>query len=162
MDDAFTKISLQGKERESVLYKIEKKMNSWGLSLPRTTPDPLHFGYNRFEDIGETEFNINNNIEQGYCGKFMFMFKGQTCPRHHHRKKHETFFIVKGRIELELEGKQMVMRQGDTRVVSQNARHEFTALEDSLILESSKPDLPDDSFFEDPAINVLIFGEPNP
>ena len=162
MDDVIAKISLQGEEREEILSKIEKRMNSWGLKLPETFPDPLHFGYNNFKQIGETEFNINNNIEQGYCGKFMFRFKGQTCPRHHHRKKHETFFVVKGSIEMELEEKRLVLNQGDTQIVSQNEWHEFTAIEDSLILESSKPDLPDDSFFGDQAINEIIFGVPNP
>jgi len=37
-------------------------------------------------------------------------------------------------------------------------KHQFTALEDSLILESSMPDLIDDSIFEDQRINRMIFG----
>ena len=101
-------------------------------------------------------------MEQGYCGKFLFLFEGQTCPMHHHRIKHETFFLVKGRMQMELDGRRFVMSQGDTLVVSQNARHEFSALEDSLVLESSKPDLPNDSIFDDPDINRVIFGVPDP
>jgi quercetin dioxygenase-like cupin family protein len=50
------------------------------------------------------------------------------------------------------------MHQGDTQVIGQNVRHQFTALEDSLILESSKPDLVDDSIFDDQMINRIIFG----
>jgi quercetin dioxygenase-like cupin family protein len=162
MDDVISRISLQGKEREEVLRRIEATVASWGLKLPDTPPEPLHFGYADFARIGETEFNINNNVEQGYCGKFMFLFEGQTCPMHQHRIKHETFFVVKGRIRMELDGRRFVMGQGDTQVVEQNARHEFSALEDSLILESSKPDLVDDSIFDDPSINLIIFGAPNP
>ena len=86
----------------------------------------------------------------------MFMFAGQKCPMHHHRVKHETFFIVKGRVEMELDRRLFVMEQGDTLVVDQNARHAFTALVDSLILECSKPDLVEDSVFEDERINALI------
>ncbi|RPI03364.1 MAG: D-lyxose/D-mannose family sugar isomerase [Calditrichaeota bacterium] len=151
-------ISLQGEERENVLQKIHAAVALWNLTLPDVTPDPLHFGYNDFYHIGETEFNINNNVEQGYCGKFMFMFAGQTCPMHFHRKKHETFFIVKGRVDMELAGKRFTLSQGDRLIVDQFARHQFTAIEDSLILESSKPDLVDDSIFEDQAINKIIFG----
>jgi len=162
MDDAISRISLQGEDRERVLRCIHDTVASWGLKLPDTPPDPLHFGCNDFARIGETEFNIANNIEQGYCGKFMFLFTGQTCPMHHHRIKHETFFVVKGRIQMELAGRHLVMNQGDTLVVDQHARHEFTALEDSLVLESSKPDLVDDSIFDDPGINLLIFGVPHP
>ena len=104
-DDPLARISLQGKEKEGVLKRIQAVVASWGLRLPDTPPDPLHFGYDDFARIGETEFNINNNVEQGYCGKFLFMFEGQTCPMHHHRIKHETFFLVKGRIQMELDGR---------------------------------------------------------
>jgi hypothetical protein len=34
----------------------------------------------------------------------------------------------------------------------------ITALVDSLILECSKPDLVDDSIFDDPKINAIVFG----
>jgi len=158
-DKILEQLSLQGEEREKILEKIHKVVASWGLKLPDVPPDPLHFGFNDFSNIGETEFNVNNNVEQGYCGKFMFMFAGQTCPMHHHRIKHETFFIVKGRVDMELAGKKFIMAQGDRLIVDQNAKHAFTALEDSLILECSKPDLVDDSIFEDQRINKIIFGE---
>jgi mannose-6-phosphate isomerase-like protein (cupin superfamily) len=162
MDDPIARISLQGEERAAALRRIHSVVASWGLKLPDTPPDPLHFGLGDFPRIGETEFNINNNVEQGYCGKFMFLFSGQTCPMHHHRVKHETFFVVKGRIEMELGGKILMLGLGSTCVVDQNARHRFTALEDSLVLECSKPDLVDDSIFEDPRINMIIFGVPRP
>lgn len=157
--EILAQLSLQGNEREEALTKIHQTVASWGLKLPDVPPDPLHFGYHDFYRIGETEFNINNNVEQGYCGKFMFMFAGQTCPQHFHRKKHETFFIVKGKVDMELAGKKHILNQGDRLIVEQLARHQFTALEDSLILESSRPDLVDDSIFEDQKINLIIFGK---
>ncbi len=153
------KLSLQGNDKDQIVAKIKSVVESWGLKLPDVPADPLHFGYNNFAAIGETEFNINNNTEQGYCGKFMFLFEGQTCPMHHHRIKHETFFIVKGRVNMVLSGKVHILKQGDMLIVDQFAKHKFTALEDSLILESSKPDLVDDSIFEDQLINQIIFGK---
>jgi quercetin dioxygenase-like cupin family protein len=159
VDEIVANLSLQGEEREKTLAKIHQIVASWGLKLPDVVPDPLHFGCHDFARIGETEFNVNNNVVEGYCGKFMFVFAGQTCPMHHHRLKHETFFIVKGRVEMELEGKVSVMEQGDTMLVDRFAKHRFTALVDSLILECSKPDLVDDSIFEDAKINAIIFGD---
>ena len=159
MDEILKKLELQGEEREKALKRCHEIVKSWGLKLPDVPPSPLHFGLNDFYRIGETEFDINNNIEQGYCGKFMFMFKGQTCPIHHHNKKHETFFIVKGQVEMELHGEEtFIMEQGDRRPISQGMKHRFTAKEDSLILESSRPDLVDDSIFDDERINKIIFG----
>jgi quercetin dioxygenase-like cupin family protein len=156
--EILSKLSLQGKEQKQILEKINHVIASWGLKLPDVPADALHFGFNDFFHIGETEFNINNNVEHGYCGKFMFLFAGQTCPMHHHRKKHETFFIVKGIVNMQLSGKNYILHQGDRLIVNQLAKHKFTALEDSLILESSKPDLVDDSIFEDQIINIIIFG----
>jgi len=157
--EILTQLSLQGEERAKVLQKIHQKVASWWLTLPDVPPDLLHFGYHDFNKIGETEFNINNNVEQGYCGKFMFMFAGQICPMHHHRKKHETFFIIKGTVDMTLAGKKFLLKQGDRLIVDQKVKHMFTALEDSLILESSNPDLVDDSIFEDQMINKIIFGK---
>jgi N-acetylneuraminate synthase len=160
MAEAIAQLTLQGQERERALTRIQRVVRRWKLRLPDVSPDPLHFGFHDFYRIGETEFNVNNNVEQGYCGKFLFMFKGQTCPMHHHRVKHETFFIVKGRVEMELGGRSFLMNQGDTCIVNQSQKHRFTALADSLILESSKPDLVEDSIFEDERINRIIFGGP--
>jgi len=157
--EIISKLALQGQDRKLVLDNISQVVADWNLKLPDVDADVLHFGYNNFPLIGETEFNINNNVEHGYCGKFMFLFAGQTCPMHHHRIKHETFFIVKGKVRMELSGRIHTLNQGDLLIVDQLAKHKFTALEDSLILESSKPDLVDDSIFEDQMINKIIFGK---
>jgi N-acetylneuraminate synthase len=156
--EIISKLALQGEEKKKILEKINRIVAGWKLKLPDVTADALHFGFNDFARIGETEFNINNNVEEGYCGKFMFMFKGQTCPLHHHRIKHETFFIVQGQIEMILGGKKIILNQGDRLIVDRKVKHMFTAMKNSLILESSKPDLVDDSIFDDQEINRIIFG----
>jgi quercetin dioxygenase-like cupin family protein len=157
--EILARLSLSGQEREDALKECHEIVASWGLRLPDVSPDPLHFGFDDFYDIGIIEFNINNNVEHGYCGKFIFMFKGQMCPMHHHKIKHETFFLVQGKVDMQLAGRKIIMNQGDILIVEQNAKHEFTALEDSLILESSMPDLVDDSIFDDQRINKIIFGK---
>ena len=151
-----TDIEVTGEKKEQILKKLNKLAESWGLTIPDVTPYPLHFGYNDFYRIGETEFDVNNNIEEGYCGKFIFVLKGQTCPMHYHRVKHETFYLVKGLVEMESNSEIVVMRQGDIKIMPQNTKHRFTGLEDSLILECSKPDLAEDSIFDDQKINELI------
>jgi hypothetical protein len=60
---------------------------------------------------------------------------------------------------MELSGRKYILSQGDRLIVNQLEKHMFTALEDSLILESSKPDLVDDSIFDDQMINKIIFGK---
>jgi quercetin dioxygenase-like cupin family protein len=159
-NEVLRKIAFSDKKKEEILRQCRAVVASWGLSLPRVEPDVLHFALNNFSEIGETEFDIVNNVDEGYCGKFIFMFRGQTCPAHHHRLKHETFFIVKGAIEMKVDEKEKFqMLQGDKYVIDRGRRHEFKALEDTLILESSTPDLIDDSIFAKPQINEAIFGK---
>ena len=149
-------LELVGEEKEKVLKKVRMLFDSWSLTLPDAPSCPFHFGLHDFYNIGEIEFDINNNIEEGYCGKFIIIFKNQTCPMHYHKIKHETFYLVKGRVEMEAEGDIIVMKQGDIKVMPQNTRHRFTGLEDSLILECSKPDIMSDSIFDDKKIDKKI------
>ena len=149
-------ILLYGEEKRDAESHIHRVVGSWGLALPDVEPDILHFGYGDYPRFGLAEFNIANNLEQGYCGKLMFMFAGQTCPTHHHAVKHETFFVVRGSVDMDLNGRGLVLHQGVTLVVGQGDRHRFTAREDSLLLECSRPDLMEDSIFEDPEINRAV------
>ena len=75
--------SLQGKEADQITRRIRAQIKEWGLALPEVEPLVLDFGLGRFEEIGETEFWIANEVGGGYCGKFMFLFKGQTKTETH-------------------------------------------------------------------------------
>ena len=153
---AYDELELVGSEKNKALEICKKSFNEWGLSIPDVSPCLFHFGLHDFFKIGEIEFDINNNIKEGYCGKFIFIMKGQTCPMHFHRIKHETFYLVKGEVEMEAAGETMVMRQGDIKIMPQNTKHRFTGLMHSLILECSKPDIMSDSIFDDPRIARMI------
>ena len=60
----------------------------------------LDFGLGDFKGTGLIECWLANEVAAGYCGKYLFVFDRQTCPAHLHRKKHETFFIAKGRVRM--------------------------------------------------------------
>jgi N-acetylneuraminate synthase len=149
-------LELVGKEKEDALKKCRQSFDEWGLTLPDVPSVPFHFGLKDFYKVGEIEFDIHNNVQEGYCGKFIFIFKGQTCPMHYHKIKHETFYLVKGKIEMEAAGKTLIMKQGDIQIMPQNTKHRITGLENSLILECSKPDIMSDSIFDDRYISKAI------
>ena len=148
-------LELVGKEKEEIVKKIRARVTSWGLTLPDVPATLFHLGLNDFYNVGDSEFDIMNNLKEGYCGKFIFLFKSQTCPLHYHVIKHETFYIVKGEVEMEVSGEIKIMKQGDIKIVSQNQMHRFTAITDMLLLESSRPDIMNDSIFEDDRINKI-------
>ena len=148
----FEAVEVPEAEREKVLADIHKQIADWGLTLPAVTPLPLHFGLHHFKEIGETEFWIANETESGYCGKFLFVFDGQTCPYHHHRIKHETFFVVKGTLRMKVGEEERIMREGDLLAMPPGVGHAFTGVGPALVLEVSMPSIRKDSFFADTRI----------
>ncbi|MGB9677670.1 MAG: cupin domain-containing protein [Candidatus Ratteibacteria bacterium] len=150
------RIEIDGEEKERILKKAEKIIKRWGLKMPeKFLPLVLDFGYNDFKNIGHIEYIIANEINEGYCGKFIFMFKGQRCPEHYHKKKHETFFVLKGEILMEVNGKKIILKEGDTLPMDRFTSHTFKALKNSLIIEVSEPSIKNDSLFKDEKIGVI-------
>ena len=124
----YDRIELQGEQRQRALADIAAQLDAWGLTMPDVTPIPAHFGLNRFPEVGETEFWIVNDEEHGYCGKFLFVFDGQTCPYHHHEVKHETFFVVKGAVRMRVGDEERTLEQGDFLAMPPGTDHAFTCL----------------------------------
>jgi len=149
---SYNDVELQGPERDRALTAIREQIATWSLTMPEVKPLPLHFGLHRFMEIGETEFWIANETEHGYCGKFLFVFDGQTCPYHHHRIKHETFFVVKGKIRMKIGEDERAMGEGDLLAMPPGTGHSFTGIGPALILEVSMPSVLRDNFFADPNI----------
>jgi N-acetylneuraminate synthase len=145
-------VELQGPERETALAAIQAQIAAWGLKMPSVTPLPLHFGLDQFKEIGETEFWVANEAEHGYCGKFLFVFGGQTCPYHRHIKKHETFFILKGSLRMKVGEEERLMHEGDVLVMPPGVGHSFTGVGPALVLEVSMPSILQDNFFADTRI----------
>jgi len=145
-------VELSGPEREHVLDEIRAQVARWGLRMPEVRPLPLDFGLGRFREIGETEFWVANEAEQGYCGKFLFVLDGHTSPYHRHEVKHETFFVLKGCIRMRIGEEEREMAEGDLLAMPPGTGHSFTGIGPALILEVSMPSTLQDNFFEDKGI----------
>lgn len=140
---------LTGEGRRRALERCHKVIQGWGLNMPDVEPLVLDFGLGRFDEVGEIEFWIANEESAGYCGKFLFVDDGQTCPYHKHDRKHETFFLLKGQVRMVVDGIERVMGEGHTLVMPPGKRHAFTGIGPALILEVSMPSTRGDNFFVD-------------
>ena len=141
--------SLLGPQADTIVAQIEQQIQQWGLVLPHTPPLVFDFGTGDVFHTGETEYWIANELEHGYCGKYLFLLAGQRCPEHRHTTKHETFFIVKGTISMRCEEVVRTMAPGDALAVEPGIAHTFSAIENSLVLEISKPSvIADNTFLE--------------
>jgi len=143
---------VRGSERQEALARCQSFIARWGLTMPAGEPLVLDFGLGRFDEIGEIEFWVANEEAAGYCGKFLFVNDGQTCPYHCHRLKHETFFVMKGAVRMVIDGAERVLREGDTLVMPPGQRHSFTGVGPALLLEVSMPSRRSDNFFADRGI----------
>jgi quercetin dioxygenase-like cupin family protein len=145
-------ISVKGDLPREVLPRVKRQFEEWDIPLAQIEMIVLDFGLGDFWKQGLVESWIVNEVKAGYCGKYLFLFEGQSCPRHRHRHKHETFFILRGRVRMDCDGEITELRPGDVFPVLPGRFHEFSGLEASLILELSQPCIVDDNFFENPAV----------
>src|SRR5688572_30872253 len=125
-------ISISGEARARALSRFLAQVQQWDMSLPAVEPLVLDFGLGDFERVGLIEYWISNEAAAGYCGKYLFVFHGQTCPKHRHARKHETFFLLHGRLEVEYRDTLRVLRRGDVLPIEPPHYHRFTGLEPSL------------------------------
>jgi quercetin dioxygenase-like cupin family protein len=148
-EEAGFPFQLTGDEWRQALEHCHRVIKNWGLTMPKVEPLALDFGLGKFDEIGEIEFWIANEEEAGYCGKFLFVDDGQTCPYHKHDKKHETFFVMKGQVRMMVDGEEKILKEGEVLIMPPGQRHSFTGIGPALLLEVSMPSVRQDSFFAD-------------
>ena len=145
-------VQLSGAARKTALAAFRKQIIRWGLKMPKVSPILLDFGLAEFDKTGLIEYWVANDPKTGYCGKFLFVFDGQTCPTHRHGMKHETFFVMKGAVRMTVNGKSRLMREGDRLVMPPGAKHSFRGEGPALLIEVSQPSVRGDNFFQDKRI----------
>ena len=152
--DRALSICVAGQLREQALTRCSRQLAAWGVALPPVEPLVLDFGLGDFERTGLIEYWIANEAQAGYCGKYLFVFDGQTCPVHSHVKKHETFFLVKGSLRVVADGQAGTLTEGDVLPLPPGHSHSFTGFGPALLLELSMPCEIDDNFFVDNRIPI--------
>lgn len=98
---------------------------------------------------GYEEWIVNN---EKYCGKMLHIDQDKACSLHFHIKKHETFYVNKGVIELTLiyadgSSKDLILQEGACFEIPPGLIHRFTAIYDSAtIVEFSTQHFEEDSY----------------
>ena len=143
---------LRGKTRDQAIEEFDRMISQWDMTMPPAEKLVTDFGLGEFRRTGLIECWIANEMEAGYCGKFLFVFDGQTCPMHSHRTKHETFYIVRGEVNMVFDGSSRRMQPGMILPVPPGKQHSFTGIGPALLLEVSKTCVVDDNYFADTRI----------
>ncbi len=111
-----------------------------------------HMGIERFREYGCV---IVNCINRTYCKKLIVQLPRQKNPYHYHKKKEETFQLLRGDLEVELEGKRIKLNVGDTLLVEPGEWHKFHTLDGAIFEEVSTTHYNNDSYYEDERIDRI-------
>jgi len=152
MRSSYEEVEAPAPQRDEAIAECEALLAAWNLRMPKVSPLVLDFGLRRFHEVGVIEYWIANREEAGYCAKFLFVLDGQTCPKHRHLRKHETFFVLKGEVEMECGDVTRTLVAGDTLAMPPGVEHRFTGRGPALLIEASQPSVRGDNLFADPSI----------
>jgi len=145
--------SLSGQAKGQAVKEFTKCLAGWHITMPPAEAVVQDFGLGDFRKHGLIECWVANETAAGYCGKFLFVFDAQTCPAHH-RMKHETFYVMHGKIRMTLESADRVMKPGDVQAILPGAPHSFLGIGPALLLEVSQPCLLDDNYLANTRIPI--------
>jgi N-acetylneuraminate synthase len=81
------------------------------------------------------------------------MFPGQSYPRHHHIQKDESYQILHGDLEVDVDGKKHSLKVGDVLSIDRGSPHSFRTKCGVIIEEIATTYIRGDSIYEDDAIN---------
>ncbi len=122
------------------------------LSHEFTTEYSHHYGVVNFREVGAVLINV---INRAYAKKIIVQIAGQSHPMHYHKLKEETFLVIWGDLISELDGRERLLRPGDTLTVPPGVWHSFRTDTGCVFEEISTTAYANDSVYRDPAINVL-------
>jgi N-acetylneuraminate synthase len=109
-----------------------------------------HYGLKRFREFGAV---IIDCINRSYCKKLIVQLPRQKHPYHYHIKKEETFLVLHGEIDIEINGNRKTYTPGDMVVIYPKEWHKFQTSHGVIMEEISTTHYNDDSIYEDKNIN---------
>jgi mannose-6-phosphate isomerase-like protein (cupin superfamily) len=92
---------------------------------------------------GSEEWIVNN---EKYCGKILYINAGHRCSYHYHKIKDEVFFVLLGKVKMEVDNDTFYMMPGDAVHIPTGTLHRFTGITIARIIEVSTQHFEDDSY----------------
>ena len=111
-----------------------------------------HYGPEQFRSHGALIVNL---VNREYCKKLIIMLPGQRHPNHRHMKKEETFQLLRGNLEVNLNGVIHNLAPGQLLLVERGTWHSFSTTKGCIFEEISTTHILGDSLYEDSRIATL-------
>jgi sialic acid synthase SpsE/mannose-6-phosphate isomerase-like protein (cupin superfamily) len=138
----------------TAIHTIKGMLNEARIALPTDFRAEFshHRGLENFDKVGCTLIDC---INRAYCKKIVIQTPGQYHPSHYHKRKEETFHILWGTLEMEVDGRRRTLYAGDLLLLQQGVWHDFWTDTGCIFEEISTTSYPNDSFYEDKEINAM-------
>lgn len=148
-----------------MIKEIREKLNKFSLDIPHgVSYIPSNFWASvrtalNFQNINIVEkkwgFEIHVLNNDMYCFKYLVIYAGHRLGNHYHLKKNETFCVLHGDCELIFDyatsnQQKIRLKDGDTQFVEAGCAHTVFAEKNTIIIEISTHDSPEDSIRLEP------------
>ena len=139
----------------SSIYAVKAMINNASIPLSHDFYVEIshHYGLEKFDEIGCVIVECINHRE--YAKKLVVQLPRQKHPVHFHKKKDETFQVLYGSMEIDVEGRVKLLLPGDTLWIPRGVWHGFRTDEGVIFEEVSTRNYDDDSFYVDKSINKM-------
>lgn len=137
-----------------VILQAKGMMNAARIFIGQNSPIEIshHYGLSRFREFGCILIDC---VNRSYCKKLVVMLPRQKHPYHYHKQKEETFQLLHGDLEVELDGQPTNLKPGDQVLVPRECWHKFHTLDGAIFEEISTTAYQNDSYYEDDKIAIL-------
>lgn len=138
----------------SVIHDVKGMLYEANIYLCESFEAELshHYGMKHFRQFGAVIISI---VNREYCKKLIAVLPGQKHPVHMHKVKEETFQLLYGDLQVEIEGKVFDLKPGDIQTVMRGEKHAFTSRTGAVFEEISTTHVKNDSYYDDPQIDKL-------
>jgi N-acetylneuraminate synthase len=140
------------------IHQIKALLNEAGVRLGSefSVEYSHHEGIENFEKVGTVLIDC---VNRSYCKKIVVQLPGQNHPLHFHKIKEETFQVLYGTLEVEVDGHRKRLNPGDTCLVQPGVWHRFWSDDGCVFEEISTRAIKGDSVYADKRINRMELTE---
>lgn len=130
----------------NIIQQLKEIIVKSNIILPNKIELELshHYGIEKYHEWGCAILNL---INREYCKKLIILLPGQKHPVHHHVKKEETFQVLYGSMNVNLQGEEKEMNTGDILTVERGVEHSFSSEEGAIFEEVSTTHYINDSYY---------------
>ena len=105
-----------------------------------------HLGLEHFRETGAVFINI---INKEYCKSYVVLLAGQSYPKHYHKIKMETFFVIYGDLIVSRDDGKYLLKPGELLSIERGESHSFSSDTGVVFEEMSTTYIKNDSIYED-------------